>query len=61
MTDIYEESGAVIDCKHINPYLTDGEDYFVETRSVPLYDVPKMRFGSIHMTSGRYDIMAFAA
>ena len=54
MTDIYEESGAVIDCKHINPYLTDGEDYFVETRSVPLYDVPKMRFGSMPRDGGGF-------
>ena len=51
---IYEESGAVIDCKHINPYLTDGEDYFVETRSVPLYDVPKMRFGSMPRDGGGF-------
>ena len=51
---IYEESGAVIECGHINPYLIDGDDYFVETRSTPLYNVPKMRFGSMPRDGGGF-------
>lgn len=34
-------------CEQISPYLTDTPVIFVESRSTPICDVPKMRFGSM--------------
>ena len=39
-------------CKHISPYLTDTDVVFVESRSTPLCNVPKMRFGSMPRDGG---------
>lgn len=51
---IYEDNDVRVECKHINPYLSDGDNYFVETRSTPLYDVPGMRFGSMPRDGGGF-------
>lgn len=41
-------------CAQISPYLTDGAVCFVESRSTPLCNVPKMRFGSMPRDGGGF-------
>lgn len=41
-------------CKHISPYLTDTQTIFVESRSTPICNVPKMRFGSMPRDGGGF-------
>lgn len=51
---IIDEAGGITVCNHINPYLANAEDFFVESRSTPLFDVPKMRFGSMPRDGGGF-------
>ncbi|MBR2729158.1 MAG: class I SAM-dependent DNA methyltransferase [Lachnospiraceae bacterium] len=51
---VIDEGGGITVCKHINPYLADAEDFFIESRSTPLFDVPKMRFGSMPRDGGGF-------
>ncbi|MBQ2943336.1 MAG: class I SAM-dependent DNA methyltransferase [Ruminococcus sp.] len=39
---------------NISPYLTDTPDVFIESRSVPICDVPKMFFGSMARDGGGF-------
>ena len=55
---LYDEGGSYIVCKNISPYLTDGENYFIETRSTPLCEVPPMRFGSMPRDGGGFILTA---
>lgn len=41
-------------CEQITPYLTEGSVCFVESRSTPLCNVPKMRFGSMPRDGGGF-------
>lgn len=41
-----------IKAKNINPYLIDAKDIFVEKRSKPISDVPKMNFGNMPLDGG---------
>ena len=41
-------------CEQISPYLTDTPVIFVESRSTPICDVPKMRFGSMPRDGGGF-------
>lgn len=41
-------------CEEISPYLTEGAVCFVESRSTPLCNVPKMRFGSMPRDGGGF-------
>ena len=41
-------------CKNINPYLMDAPNIFIEARTKPLCDVPKMRFGSMPRDGGGF-------
>jgi hypothetical protein len=41
-----------IKAKHINPYLIDAKDLFINKRSNPLCDVPKMSFGNMPLDGG---------
>ena len=41
-------------CEQITPYLTDGPTAFVESRSTPICNVPKMRFGSMPRDGGGF-------
>lgn len=41
-------------CEQISPYLTEGAVCFVESRSTPLCNVPKMRFGSMPRDGGGF-------
>jgi len=44
----------VIKAKNINPYLVDGNDIIINNRSVPVSDVPLMRFGSMPRDGGNF-------
>ncbi len=39
---------------HINSYLTDAPDIFVQSRSTPLCDVPKLQYGSMPRDGGGF-------
>ena len=41
-------------CKNISPYLSDTPTFFIESRSMPLCDVPAMRFGSMPRDGGNF-------
>ncbi|WP_309612823.1 DNA methyltransferase [Flavobacterium sp.] len=49
--DIKGEPHA-IKVKNINPYLVDAKDIFIEQRSNPLCNVPKMNFGNMPLDGG---------
>jgi type I restriction-modification system DNA methylase subunit len=40
--------------KHINPYLVEGEDVYIESRRNPLCDVPEIVFGSMPNDGGNF-------
>ncbi len=42
-----------IESKHINAYLVDGRDIYVESRSKPLSDFPEMNFGNMPADGGK--------
>lgn len=46
--------GQRIDAKHINPYLADAPDVFLERRSVPICPVPPMKSGNKPIDNGHY-------
>lgn len=50
---IYDNNGDFIEVKHLNYYLMDADDVFVESRSKPLGDVPNMIYGSKPADDGR--------
>lgn len=49
---IYQENAPVIEAKHINGYLMDAEDIFIESRTKPLGNVSEMMKGSIPVDGG---------
>ena len=53
---IYSETGSVKICNNINAYLVEGDNFFVETQSKPICDVPPMRFGSMPRDGGGFII-----
>ena len=50
--NIYQENAPTIDAKHINGYLMDAEDIFIESRTKPLGDVPSMVYGNKPVEGG---------
>ena len=50
------DGNEVEEVKHINPYLKDGDNYFVYSRTKPLCDVPQIRFGSMPRDGGNFII-----
>lgn len=44
----------IIKAKNINSYLLDAKQFFVENRSNPLWDVPKLIFGSMPRDGGGF-------
>ncbi len=40
--------------KHINPYLVEGEDVYIESRRNPICDVPEIVFGSMPNDGGNF-------
>lgn len=55
---LYENNGESKVCQNISPYLTDTPNYFIESRSTPLCDVPAMRFGSMPRDGGGFVLSA---
>lgn len=46
--------GNLCYANNINAYLMDGPSFFIESRSNPLCNVPKMRFGSMPRDGGHF-------
>lgn len=51
---IYDNKDGLYEAKHINPYLDDASDVFVDSRTKPLCDVPEIRFGSMPRDGGNF-------
>jgi len=51
---IYIGKGDFIEVKHINAYLIEADDVFVESRTKPLCDVPEMGIGNKPIDDGNY-------
>lgn len=49
---IYQENAPAIETNHINGYLMEAEDIFIESRTKPLGNVSTMRKGSIPVDGG---------
>ena len=49
---IYDNNGDFIEVKHLNAYLMEADDVFVESRPKPLCDVPEMNFGNMPRDNG---------
>ena len=49
---IYQENAPTMEAKHINGYLMDAEDIFIESRTKPLGNVSEMMKGSIPVDGG---------
>ena len=41
------DNDSIIKANHINSYLLDADDIFVESKSEPIHDVPPMKFGNM--------------
>ncbi|MDR2199814.1 MAG: class I SAM-dependent DNA methyltransferase [Deltaproteobacteria bacterium] len=50
---IYEDDTKIV-AKHINPYLVDAPDIFIETRLKPICDVPEISMGNQPIDNGNY-------
>lgn len=50
--NIYQENADTIEAKHINGYLMDAEDIFIESRTKPLGNVPLMVYGNKPVEGG---------
>lgn len=50
--DVKDDASIAITVGHINGYLVNAPDIFIENRSKPLCDVPPMRFGSMPRGKG---------
>ena len=51
---LFENDGSVTSAKHINGYLMDGPDVFVENRKTPICDVPLISMGNQPIDGGNY-------
>lgn len=51
---IYNSNGIAEKVNHINGYLADGADIYVENRATPLCNVPKMSIGNQPIDDGNY-------
>ena len=52
MPRIFNNDGTFEDVDHINFYLMNGPDVFVESRTTPLCPVPKMISGNMLLDGG---------
>ncbi len=48
------DGDKVATVSHLNGYLVEGEDFFVRSRSKPLYDVPEIGIGNKPIDGGNY-------
>ena len=55
---LFSSAGNYKQCAQISPYLTDSPVVFVESRSTPICNVPKMRFGSMPRDGGGFILTA---
>lgn len=46
------DSENTIEANHINPYLNDSSDIFINSRTKPLCNIPEIRFGSMPRDGG---------
>jgi hypothetical protein len=51
---IFNESGTKETVKHINPYLIDSDDIFIESRTKSICDIPQMIYGSKPVDGGYF-------
>ena len=51
---LFNESGRAEKADHINPYLVDAPDVFVESNNHPLCDVPEIGMGNQPIDDGNY-------
>lgn len=51
---IYLEDGSAIVADSINPYLIDGPNSFIESRNMPICDVPRIGIGNKPIDDGNY-------
>ena len=51
---LFDNGGNFKICNNINPYLIDADNFFIESRSNPICDVPYMRFGSMPRDGGGF-------
>ncbi len=51
---LFDDDGRVTEAKHINGYLMDGPDVFIESRTTPICDVPGMGIGNKPIDGGNY-------
>ncbi|MBR7016084.1 MAG: class I SAM-dependent DNA methyltransferase [Lachnospiraceae bacterium] len=51
---LYSADGNIELCTNISPYLTNSQNYFIESRSKPLCNVPSMKFGSMPRDGGGF-------
>ena len=51
---IFIDKGDFTEVKHINAYLMEADDVFVESRTAPLCDVPKLIYGNQPIDDGNY-------
>ena len=51
---IYENDGTKIIANNINPYLVEAPNIFIESRGIPLCDVPKIGIGNKPIDGGNY-------
>jgi len=48
------DNGNTISAKHINPYLLDAEDMFIDSRNTPICPVPEIGIGNKPIDDGNY-------
>ena len=51
---IFTESSEPLHVRHINPYLVDGQNVWIESRNSPLCDVPEIGIGNKPIDGGNY-------
>lgn len=51
---LFDKSGVLNKVSHINPYLIDAPDVYVESRSKPICDVPGIGIGNKPIDGGNY-------
>lgn len=53
---LYSNGNMIKKVSHINPYLVEGPNVFIASRSKPLSDVSKMSYGSFALDDGAFTI-----
>ena len=48
------DKNNTLEVKHINPYLNDSSDLFIDSRTKPLCNIPEIHFGSMPRDGGNF-------